>query len=47
MDHLVDEFLRTLSLVDVAGLVAVLGLAIYGLTGIGEDDGFDGAGDGD
>jgi hypothetical protein len=47
MDHLVDEFLRSLSVVDAAGLVAVLGLAIYGVTGIGEDDGVGGDADGD
>lgn len=45
MDPIVNELMQSLSQVDAAGLVAVVGLAIYGITGIGSDDGLDGAGD--
>lgn len=48
MDHLIGEISRALSPADIAGLVMVLGLALYGLTGPADGDGFDGAGgDGD
>ncbi len=46
MDTIVNELLKSLSLVDIAGLIAVAGLAVYGFTGIGEDDGIDSSGDG-
>jgi hypothetical protein len=46
METIINEFLKSLSLVDMAGLGAVLGLAIYGFTGTGDDDGFGSAGDG-
>lgn len=45
METIINEFLESLSLVDMAGLCAVLGLAVYGFTGIGSDDGYGGAGD--
>lgn len=38
---------QQLSLVDVAGLAMVVGLALYGVTGIGDDDGWDGTSDGE
>lgn len=45
METLVNELLKSLTLVDVAGLAAVAGLALYGMTGIGNDDGLDGTSD--
>lgn len=48
MDHLLKEIATSLTLLDVAGLVTVLGLAVYGLTGSEEDSSFESAGsDGD
>lgn len=45
METLVDELLKSLTVVDIAGLAAVVGLALYGVTGIGDDDGLDGTSD--
>lgn len=46
MDLLVSQFSKTFSLIDISGLITVLGLMLYGLTGAGDDGGDGGGGDG-
>lgn len=41
MSDLFDMLWLHLSVMDLAGLAVIAGLALYGITGIGDHDGFD------